>query len=401
MNADPVADLLDVFTPPFDDARERWRDVVDRATTPARRRRRALSLAVSCAGAAAIALVVLWPLTSTPSVLARALVAVGGAPLTHIVIDDGTGTSLVDLRTGQRRPAPGRLDVWFDARQGVAIRGIFRGQVTRRAFIPAAQARRAGGFSGFVAGYREKLRRHEYRVTGSGTIGGRPVYWIESRPRWETDYPSNDVHKYVEQVAISKTTFKPVLQRTLRDGRVDGGSQFRVLVIETMPTRPALFRAVREAPSWDWTGTSPPLTSAEVRARTHDAALLPARVAGLPRTWQGEPPYLAGCCGSATIEAAGVSLYYGALDESTGRVANTGHPLYRGRYVSITEFPRPDKVAAVFGSTYFPAPGLAIVGARGITYVGRVATFRAHGVAVIVQASSDALALAAARVLSR
>jgi hypothetical protein len=65
------------------------------------------------------------------------------------------------------------------------IRTSFRGKPTGSYFIPARTALAAAvrpSLSTFVSGYRSQLRDHRYRITGTGTVGGRKVYWIEGRP---------------------------------------------------------------------------------------------------------------------------------------------------------------------------------------------------------------------------
>ena len=373
MTADPVGAILDAYTPPFADVPRRWDEVVSRAGS---RKRRAAALCVSAAGAAAVALAVLLPPTSTPSVLARASFALGDKPVLHVVVADGLASSGVDLRTGERRPASGRVELWSDPKLGLRVVRSFRGRATAPYYFRAP-----GGLSDFATGYRAKLRRHAFHVIGSGTVGGVSVYWIESKPEWGADLPSPRIHRYVEQVAISKATYKPVLARTLRDGRLEHGSTTRVSTIETTAAEPQLFAHRRNPVDAGWTPTSPPLSPGEAHPP------VPSRIAGMPRTWLGEPPFLAGCC----TQLAGVSAYFGPVE-----------PRYTGRYVAITEFPHPNAMTRQLGAGYFPPEGEAVldgpdVGSRS----EHTATLRAHGMYVIVEATSDADALAAARTLSR
>ncbi|MDE3024419.1 MAG: hypothetical protein KGI93_02495, partial [Acidobacteriota bacterium] len=87
--------------------------------------------------AAVIALVLLWPFSSSPSVLDNALAALGSRPVTHVVLEDSLGSYLLDLRTGSHTPVSGREEIWYRAEQGMFSRRTFHGAPAGSAFLPA------------------------------------------------------------------------------------------------------------------------------------------------------------------------------------------------------------------------------------------------------------------------
>ena len=122
----------------------------------------------------------------------------------------------------------------------------------------------------------------------------------------------------------------------------------------------------------------------------HAAPAVPAgRVAGLARTWVGQPRYYVwpfhGRFMGQGNPLAGVELYYGRLDA-------TGYPRRTGAYVSITEFPRANAEVRFEGIGRFPSDGNAVV-ERGR------ATLRVGHLYVIVEASDARRALDAVRAL--
>lgn len=114
----------------------------------------------------------------------------------------------------------------------------------------------------------------------------------------------------------------------------------------------------------------------------------PARIGDLARAWIGQPPHLLDCCGADTTQVRGVRLFYGKLDCA-------GQPDFGSPYASVTEFPERNAVVDAVGITYFPGGGDAILDGRGIAGP-HSATLRAHGLYVVIRASDDAHALAAA-----
>lgn len=414
---DIVEEALDELTPPFPVEDGDWADVLARAaaesngstvaTRPSRlpnargrSARRGLRLALTVAAAAALiaATVSLWPSHGSSSVLASALAAIGRGSVTHVVLLNGGNSALVDLHTGARTPVQGRTEIWSDPQRGMVVVTSFRGRVTGRYFIPPASAQSSSSFETLLTGYRSDLRAHRYRITGSGIVAGTPVYWIESTPTWVTNLTGSAVYKVADQIAISKTTYKPILERRLSDGNTVPGSTRRILAAETTAARPSLFNRHRytSLPEWGWGATSLSLTAAEIRARLHHAAVYPKQVGNLKLTWQGESPYTLG----NGAEITGISLYYGPLNTNTGRGGTVGDPDYSGSYVSINEFATKNVITQSLGPEHFPTNGKAILDAPDLS-LGNSATLRTHGLFVIIRGSSDKNVLAAARQLAK
>jgi len=105
---------------------------------------------------------------------------------------------------------------------------------------------------------------------------------------------------------------------------------------------------------------------------------------------------------AGSTQLTGVALYFGPLNEDQGMGGFPGDPGYTGRYVMISEFPRANALTQELGAGYFPGEGLAVLDAPQVASNTRhTATLRVHGRYVIVQATTDADALAAARAVNR
>jgi hypothetical protein len=422
-----ISSELDRLLPPCDGSRADWQDVLARTefpqgrspaqfgTLPRRFHRlprlgewRLVPLLGFPLFAAAIAILVLaWPFSSSPSVLDRAAAAIGDKPVTHVVVEDSLGTTLVNLRTGARTSTSGRQEFWYDPQRGVLTITSFRGTQQFSYLTPAAKlhGRGAPDFLGqFVTGYKAALHSGAYHVVRSGTIGRVPVYWIASQPQWGNDPQSNRIYKTVTEIAISKATFKPVYSRYLVDGHARPGSGYRVVSIETTAPNPAIFKThakdIHPVPPWGLTPTSPSMTLAEAVASMRGRLLAPTSIGGLPRAWVGEAPYMTGfgaiaahVPGATLAQIPGVMLFYGRLDYA-------GDPDYSHPYIAINEFADRNVIVNNLGLSTFPTNGRAILDSQ---WVGGNpnASLETSGLYIIIRASSDGNALTAARALAR
>ena len=357
------------------------------------RQRRGLALLLAGAAAATvvIGLVVAWPFGGSLSVLAQAAAAVGNRPVMHVVIEDRLGDSLVDLHSGRRTPAYGRSELWYDPQRGLLEIMTFRGQPVQTVLLKPGAKHDQDWLQTFFSGYRAALRAGAYRLTGSGVIDGTPVYWISSKPSWQVSWPfdANAVHKEIDQVAISKTTYKPVYTRTLSDGQVQPGSGVRILEAETIAPQPSLFaRAHPSAPnSAGYNGWSTQTTLAQAQAAMGRPPLVPTTtIAGLHRSWIGQPSYLSGFQ-SYKDQLVGVELYYGHRDPNTYGVS------YQAPFISITEFPHRNAYVNQQGLGYYPDNNHAVL-------ENNTATLQTHGLYIIITASDPAHALAGAKALT-
>ena len=359
----------------------------ERGSTARRGLRVLLSAAV--VAIAVTGLAVTWPFGGSPSVLAQASAAIGNRPVTHVVIESGLGGSLVDLRSGKRTAVYTRSESWYDPRRGLLAIVSFRGRAVRTLLLKPGANHDQDWFQTYFTGYKDELRAGAFHVTSSGVVDGTPVYWIASKPSWGVSYPyGTTVHKRVEQVAISKATYRPVYMRTQVDGHVQPASGVRILTAETVAPRPALFeKAHPYTPSGAGdSGLSTRTTLAQAEAAMGRAPLVPAGTIGaLHRTWIGETGYLTGYQ-SYKNQLVGVELYYGSRDPNA-----YGTP-YKPPFISITEFPHRNAFVDQQGLGYFPGNGKAVL-------EDKTATLKARGLYVVVTASDPVLALAGAKAL--
>ena len=318
----------------------------------------------------------------------EAIAAIDTGPTIHVVVDEGPGAQLVDLRTGKTRVLRSGAEVWSDPKLGTVWVSTLDGKRTQRFVVPPAQnAPVFAWWRPVVAGYRAQLRSGAYHLVGTGQIAGQPVDWIAGKPT--SGAPGNGV----TEIAISRATYKPLYWRERSNGTIKPGSGVRVLTVETLPRQPALF-AHRTAPFGPglqgFTGNGVRTTLRAARAAMNpDPAVPPAEIANLRRTWVGLPNYLAPPYNSYRDQIGGVTLYYGRLDQY-------GDPAHQGSYISITEFPHRNVVVTFNGVSLFRQDA-AIVTQQSNT----IATMKTHGLYVIIQAGSRAEALAAARALAR
>jgi hypothetical protein len=393
-----TVELLDRFSP--EPGRQPdWADVLDRAglreeTRSSYRRWRWRSAVAACLAAGAIALALAWPFAGSSSVLSQALAAIGNGRVTHAVLETSLGSSLVNLDTGNQTPVHEQTNIWSDPQRGLVVATTFQGSLLYSFYLPprAAHVRYPVDFTvGLISGYRAALRSGAYHLVGTGTLDGKPVYWIATKPRYQPSGldQSGPIQSYVQQVAISRSTYKPLYFRSLVNGRVQSGESTRVVSIETGPANPSLFTSSHtHVLGYGYTPSSPSTTITQAAEAMHRQPLIPpATINGLARSWIGQPRYTAGnALQSPSQFPAGVEFFYGKLDD-------TGTPTYSGaKYISITEYPRSNAVTRALGTVRFPSNNQALLQQDR-------ATLKTHGYYVIIDAGNPAAAIAAARAL--
>ena len=235
MSETRIAELLDELTPNYDDRYGEWERVA--AAAHERGRRRITSNWGTRLGvlgavlAAAAGLMLAWPFNSQDAnVLDRALAAVGDGPVLHVVLRGEWGGTLVDLKSGDRRPVYGDSEVWYDTEHGRAhsidrLGGVVQDEELYKPKKPAAELAALG------REYRQALESGAARIAGEDTIGGEPVVWVTIHSELLPDVDGKD-HVLAQQVAVSKRTFKPVALRETRDGQPGPGTLQRVLELE-------------------------------------------------------------------------------------------------------------------------------------------------------------------------
>jgi hypothetical protein len=400
-----IASELERLLPLSDGRSADWVDVVERAKLdgrPVARRmllrepRRKVAVAVALAALiTGLAAVLPGRLgRSQMTLVDQAIAAIGSGRMIHVVLDEGRTTQLVDLRTGKTTLLQSQVEVWSDPKFGTVWLSTLDGKPTQRISAPAKNAGAISWWRPYVVGYRAQLRSGAFHLIGTGQIAGQPVEWIASKPFTIIQASSGVLREGVTEIAISRATYKPLYFRQRFNGVVAYESGVRVITAETLPPTPALFAhpTIPFGPGLGLNsggGTGIPTTLHDARvAMNPDPVVPPARIDGLRRTWIGLPEYLAPPYNSYRDQIGGVELYYGSLDY-------TGHPTYRGAYASITEFPHRNAVVTFNGLSLFRENAAILT-----THTDTIATMKTHGLYVIIQARSQAEALAAAQALA-
>jgi hypothetical protein len=270
---------------PISEAEGDWERVLADAEREPTRYVRALGLGVPVIAAAIVALVALaWPFESEPpTVLDRALAAIGDGPVIHIVTRSDWGGSLVDLSTGEVTPRFTQSEVWSDPDRGVHRVTRFGDRVTSDFLMPpgAVSAREVEQYKALLDRYRADLRSGKARVVGRGSVNGRAVLWIRLRGQWLPDVDDGHYHLFAQEVAVDRDTFEPVYSRFTRDGRQGPvGSGLLFLKLETLPAGQGDFDVDPSVPSRHGTYAGAELGR---DLRRNDLA----RLFGRPAIWLG------------------------------------------------------------------------------------------------------------------
>jgi hypothetical protein len=214
-----------------------WEEVL-RDARP-RRRSFALQVAIAAALAALAALFVVapWQGSERVGVLDRALAAVGDGPVLHLVLRDEWGGTLVDLKSGARKPLYSETEMWIDPERGFVTVDRFGGVASDRRVATPDQIERP--FAVAASDYHDALESGRAKVVGDGVVDGIPVYWIQVQHERSRD--AGRVLDWSLEVGVSKESYKPVHIREVRDG-VPYGKGTRVLLAEQLPAAAADFR---------------------------------------------------------------------------------------------------------------------------------------------------------------
>jgi hypothetical protein len=207
------------------------------AQTQSRRRRWPHLAAATAlvAASAALLLVAPWGSGHEPSLVQKALAAVGNGPVIHAVIESDVGLRSLDLATGRETPVPATTEIWFDQQRKVehTIMRLDGGVSEDMLQTPTRMVSLQGAYPGarpildpalarWVDGYREALANGGAKRAGEGTIDGRAVSWLELKP----------AEGGSERVAIDKQTSKPVRVETVWP--TGGRWGYNVLSIESL-----------------------------------------------------------------------------------------------------------------------------------------------------------------------
>ena len=388
-----IARALEGVTPRRDGARGDW-DAVLRDARASRRRWHVALAPVAAAVAVVAALALAWPFSSEPAgVLDRARAAMGDGPVLHVVLEGSWGGELVDLKTGTRARVPGVSETWYDAGHDV-IRSVSRLGDTVQTDETYRPGKRANGIAALGERYRDALQAGTARVFGEGEVEGTPVYWIVFHREDLPDVADNRIHPWTQQVAVSQSTYEPVAMRETRDGVEGPGTRQLVRTLEYVSAEDAGFGPVadRNQPQGGFyfsPGFSGPVLSVEQATDLLGRTPLwtGRELAGLPlaRIHKEEM----GRFDPVTHErtgGVGAVFVYGHLADNTH-----GDPDFDGPYAIVRETTVPPTVFSM-GNEYVPPPGKAFVSANR-------AVVSEEGLFVRIDASSEELALSAARAL--
>jgi hypothetical protein len=337
---DLVQEALDRVVPTYHGRNGDWHGVVAAARSQEAPRRRSWSLPAVAAIAAAAALVLFWPGGGDGNrVLERALAAVDGGPVIHLVLRSGS-QEFYDLEQRRTRRIPVEHELWFDRQRGLHDVERVAGRVVRDVFYPAGPPEVERQFMGLVAVYRQALRDKDASVGERSSLDGRPVYWIT----FDVRYPDVGIPTYdaEHRVAVDAETFVPRAWQADGFGRQAQGRDERIVRWETLPRGQGDFSAASTQDSLDdgpWFGLR------VVGSRTPEEA---KNVLGPTALWLGEEfngtalgfvrevRFETGRKAQLTEEVPGLHVCYGASEfqpcpvlvtESTGphSMAGRGH----------------------------------------------------------------------------
>jgi len=265
------------------------------------------AVAVVAAGIAAV--VLLWPGGGSGNgVLGRALAAIGDGQVLHLVMQGKTGEVLVNLDSGERRVQTERLELWTDRS---FERAHFVMRIDGQVFdVLLPDDAKGGGFSttgaadpsftAFWTGYGKALQDGDATVERTGTVAGRPVYWLR--------FASTRKGVPGTEVAVDEESYKPLVLRSYVTPTTH--DHVRILVAETIPYDAADFKRTGSSLFAGITGSSSGSSSASP-ATQHPVVKAPwltpgDRVAGLSLSSVGS---YSTSMGDRTIN--GIELQYG------------------------------------------------------------------------------------------
>lgn len=239
---------------------------------------RRLATAAAAVAVAASALTLASPWEGSPTLVERALAAVGTGPVLHAVIVEPPQQRdvVIEIASGQAVTRERVTEVWFDDNRdlkktvmtvdGVVVDEILEsaeggfgrgGRVITCSWIAAhpVEATKLGvscradgdngatprdipeqpptieeSLSGFVDHYAAALAAGRAREVGGGQVGGRDVIWLD------IDVPAaGGGEARLERVALDRASYKPLLVEA------SGATRFVIREIETVPYAPSLF----------------------------------------------------------------------------------------------------------------------------------------------------------------
>jgi hypothetical protein len=384
-----VKEHLDRLTPETQRLPD-W-DGVLRDSRPSRARWAVPRLAIVAAalGLATLLAVGPWRSGERAGVVDRALAAIGDGPVTHLVLREDQGGTLIDLETGERRPLYHERELWIDADRGFVSVARFGGAVNDIHAASPAEIERL--FAVFATGYREALETGRARLAGSGVVDGMPVFWIKV----QRDVDKRTGEEWALEVAVAQDSYHPVYIRSTRDGKPERGSGSRVLRAEHLPADSFAVAPRPREPTASFFGVSPePIRLAEARAILGDrGAWLGESFRGLRLTTIRKLTMGSGYSretGKWADELTGVRLVYGTS-------TTEGVPEGSGRSITLEQAPRSHSAIQRGIGNYRVPDGHVLMTGPGAVYLSYEGTRIA--IRILGGSVDEAPALAAARAL--
>ncbi|MDX6514070.1 MAG: hypothetical protein QOE36_3574 [Gaiellaceae bacterium] len=208
--------------------------------------RRVVATALVAAAALAVALVAPWQ-DRGPSVVDRALAAVGPGPVVHAVVEYSWPRDVImNISTGQERQRVRRTEYWYDAERkelhtrlitdGMQITEIVEtrthawsdiGDFPTQGFEPQLDP----ALAGFVTGYRKALASGEAKIVGDTRVDGRDAKVIR--------IPIVRGNA-VEEVVVDAHSYAPIRFHATYPGQ-RRSPDWRVVTIESLQRDPSFF----------------------------------------------------------------------------------------------------------------------------------------------------------------
>jgi hypothetical protein len=334
---------------------------------------RGAGLAAALAAAFALALLAPWEARG-PSVIDRALAAVGGGEVIHAVVEYSWPQDVVvNLATGAEQERVHRYEYWYDDSRGLLHDRLSADGGPAIDQLGAIDSGRLDpALAGFATRYREALANGDARVVGDTDVGGRSAKRIEFAPR------GRDGSGAVEEVTVDAETFVPLTFHSTYPPNGRRSPEWRVVTIESVPRDPANFTLPKSPPRLE----GGEVTEARSVSLADARRALGAQPLGLGRT----PDSVA--LSDTTAELSDGRKVSGVLV----RLA------YGDVHVSLA---RDDagSYAIGFGEGEFPTPPRGSVALTGNDAAGWFGELRRDGFAVMVTAPTKARVLDATRQL--
>jgi hypothetical protein len=355
-------------------------------------------VALAALVAAIAAGVLFWPASADQgSVLERALAAVGEGPVLHVVYRVEWGGTLVNLETGERRPARAESEIWDDPARGLhtvsRLEGVIQSQHTYR---PGERHPPEERLLVDASAYRAALSSGQARVVGDDVVQGRPVYWIQFRGEWNYDVADGREHELAKQVAVDRETYRPVYVREALDGRPVPYTGGAIEVFETLPEEAVDFAKLPSDPLISGRFSEGPVREVGLQEAGETLGRRPVwagrKLDGLPLASVWEYEYGAGYDARThpwRERQPALAISYGGVGERPARLyVRPAKP-----HVLLVETAKPPITGGFRGAgRYRPPEGWLI-------YFGGFGVARVHGVYVEISGSDERLVVAAARAL--